>query len=516
MFDDLVSVATGARGGAAIAAWARVEAAACARRLAAMVAILDARQGADGSAEREQWYLDNWAAVCAELGAAQQVTSAVASNQLLVATALRDRLPKIAAVFADGALSYPLVSAIVWRTALIRDPAARAAVDSALADAVSAWPAMSQQRTIDTIDVIVARHDPHAVRRTQARARSRGVSIDVDDASGTATLWGELFATDAKTLDKRLHTLAQGVCDGDPRTLDQRRADALGALATGADRLACLCQSTDCPAAPSAPAPSAAVIFVVAHQDTITDDSAPACAQDQALDGQTPPMFDKPVRELTLTEALTDTDPGEPAATAPGVMIDGPVLAGPIIRRLALAARIKHVLHPGAAPPEPRYAPSAALADFVRCRDLTCRFPGCDEPATGCDLDHTIAYPAGPTCASNLKCLCRKHHLLKTFYSGPGGWSDQQSPDGTVVWTAPGGQRHTTLPGSHLLFPELCTPTTPVPATTARSHQSPNTGLTMPRRATTRATARSQRITAERRLNETDPQRTPLDHTPPF
>ena len=198
------------------------------------------------------------------------------------------------------------------------------------------------------------------------------------------------------------------------------------------------------------------MIFVVAREDTLTEDSAAAHTQDQALDGVAPPLFDTPVRELTLAEALTDTDPGEPAATAPGVMIGGPVLAGPIIRRLALAARIKQVLHPGAAPPEPRYTPSAALANFVRCRDLTCRFPGCDEPATGCDLDHTIAYPLGPTCASNLKCLCRKHHLLKTFYSGDGGWRDRQLPDGTVMWTAPGGQGYRTRPGSQLLFPSLC------------------------------------------------------------
>ncbi|HET7739188.1 MAG TPA: HNH endonuclease, partial [Mycobacterium sp.] len=71
MFDESVAVASTARGGSAVAAWARVEAAACARRLAAMVAMLDARQSADDSASREQWYLDNWGAVCAEIGAAQ-------------------------------------------------------------------------------------------------------------------------------------------------------------------------------------------------------------------------------------------------------------------------------------------------------------------------------------------------------------------------------------------------------------------------------------------------------------
>ena len=58
----------------------------------------------------------------------------------------------------------------------------------------------------------------------------------------------------------------------------------------------------------------------------------------------------------------------------------------------------------------------AALVDFVRCRDLTCRWPGCDKPAYGCDLDHTVPYPLGPTHASNIKCYCRFQHLLKTFW----------------------------------------------------------------------------------------------------
>ena len=44
--------------------------------------------------------------------------------------------------------------------------------------------------------------------------------------------------------------------------------------------------------------------------------------------------------------------------------------------------------------PEPRYRPSTALDEFVRIRDLTCRFPGCDRPAEYCDLDHTMPWPA--------------------------------------------------------------------------------------------------------------------------
>ncbi|MET4426996.1 DUF222 domain-containing protein [Mycolicibacterium sp. 624] len=517
MFDQLMARAVSARGGAAVESWARVEAAACARRFAAMVAILDARYRAEGSAEREQWYLDNWGAVCAEIAAAQQITPGAASHQLLIATALRDRLPKVAAVFADGLVSHRLVSAIVWRTALIKDPDALVSVDSDLADAITDWPPMSEHKTIAEIDVLVDRHDPHAVRRAQNRARGRSVNVGLDDAGGLATLWGELFAPDAKALDNRLDALAATVCAGDPRTIDQRRADALGALATGADRLTCMCGDRDvCDATALARAGGSAVVFVITHDDTLTEQSEAAARHDAALDGQQPRLFDKPVRELTLAEALRDDDPGEPAATAPGVMLGGPTLAGPIIRRLALTARIKRVIHPGAAPPEPGYTPSQKLADFVRCRDLTCRFPGCAHPADRCDLDHTIAHPAGPTCASNLKCLCRFHHLLKTFWSGDGGWHDRQHVDGTVTWTAPSGQIHTTRPGSQLLFPSLCAPTAPVTATAAARGTVANTGLTMPRRQSTRAEDRRRRIAQERQLNEDQALLAMVDSSPPF
>jgi hypothetical protein len=52
----------------------------------------------------------------------------------------------------------------------------------------------------------------------------------------------------------------------------------------------------------------------------------------------------------------------------------------------------------------------------VRCRDLTCRWPGCDRPALDCDLDHTIPHAVGgPTHASNLKCYCRTQQLWNTL-----------------------------------------------------------------------------------------------------
>lgn len=180
--------------------------------------------------------------------------------------------------------------------------------------------------------------------------------------------------------------------------------------------------------------------------------------------------------------------------------------AAELVAELAKTATLVPLVHPGDAPPEPGYAPSKALADFVRCRDLTCRWPGCDEPATNCDLDHTIPYAAGgPTHASNLKCYCRTHHLVKTFW----GWRDQQLPDGTLILTSPSGHTYVSTPGSALLFPSLCHFSGGIPAPEADppyDHCDQRTAM-MPKRRRTRAQDRAYRIATERRQNHAARQR---------
>ena len=551
MFESLVSCAAGTSGAGAVAAWARVESAACARKVAAMAVLFQTAHAAEGSAERDLWCTDTWDAVSAHLGAALRITTGAASNQLLIAVALHERFPLVAAVFADGLITYSLVRTVVQRGALVVDPDALQELDGLLAEALSTREPMSVATAEKTIDGFVAQVDPQAVIRTETRARGRSVEIGEEDGSGMATVFATLFAHDAKAFDRRIDALARTVCPADPRTLDQRRADAVGALGHGADRLACLCGTEECPAGENPPS-TGVVVYVIAHADTLappaapeppppppvpdrpvdvssddddgchdhesaedvegaTDDSVilddavahhdstgepPTPAGERtALDGKPPAMFSTPLRELTLTEALTPT-PGRPASLRPAAMMGGQFLPGAIACRAAIGATITPVVHPGQAPPEPRYRPSKKLADFVRCRDLTCRFPGCRAPATNCDVDHTIPWPCGPTAASNLKCLCRRHHLLKTFWGGQSGWREEQLDDGTIIWTAPDGRRHVTTPGSRVLFPELSEPTaTVVAAGVPTSHTA---GLTMPRRTTTRAAERIRRVRRER------------------
>ena len=498
-FDGLVREAFESRGAAGVGAWARVENASAARRLAAMADVLAARLAAVDSAERDQWCLDNWDSVSAEVAAGQGVSLGVAANQLLVAWELRERMPRVAEVFAAGQLSYRLVTAVVARTRLITDTDAQAKVDTEIAARAAGWATLSKVKLEAEIDFWVDRYDPHALVRSEQSSRSRHVDVaQAGNGTGVAWITGALFAGDGAALDKRLDEMARGVCDGDPRTLDQRRADALGALAAKADRLACACNSENCPAGERVP--GVVVVHVIAEEASVSDDTA------VQLDGQQPmhPGSDKPLREMTIAEALAPPPPNGPAAGSPALIIGGGIIPAPLVAaKLAGSATIRRLVHPGQSPPEQRYIPSRALADFVRCRDITCRFPGCDVPADRCDIDHTIPYAdGGPTQASNLKCECRKHHLLKTFWVGTGGWSEVQSPDGTVVWTAPGGQTYTTVPGSRVLFPTLCTPTAPIVVRPSATVRSPGAGAAMPRRRRTRAQERADRIAELRAQND--------------
>lgn len=435
-----------------MSAAARAENTASARRLAAIGDLYETL-APDDDTEKLCWAIDGHLSLVAEVATALAISRKRAEAQVKMAITLRTRLPQVAAVYATGVLDHRMIATIVARTELITDPTLMARIDTQLAHKAARWVRLSGPKIEQRIDQVIASCDPIGVRDPDRPRRDRYVDI-TPTQPGMGGVWANIDALAATAWDTLLNTRAEQRCPADTRTKDQRRADAFAAIATG-QHPPCHCDNPACPArtAPTTAATVGLTIHVIA--DTTT------------LDGES-----------------------ERPAYLPGYG----ALPADILKDLAATANRRELRIPAGA--QPGYRPAAALADFIRCRDMTCRFPGCDAPAWDCDIDHTVPYPAGPTHPSNLKCLCRFHHLLKTFHTG---WHDHQLPDGTVIWSTPTGHTYLTEPEGAHWFPALASPTgtpatTPTPATRGRCHK-------MPRRSRSRTDEHTRRINAERAAN---------------
>lgn len=474
---------------AAIGGWARTSAAAEARKLSAIAELV--RRRTAGGGEHPEWACDDWDAAAAEVSCALTLGHGRALGQLDLAVTLRDRLPKVGRRFLSGEISAREVSAIAWRTLLVRDQAALAALDDALADRAAKWGPLSQYKLEQAIDKTVAEVDPDAVRRTRNSARGRSFTVgDRDDDTATTAVFGRLSTTDAALLEQRLTAMAKSVCEDDPRTLAQRRADSVGAIAAGSGVLQCHCGDQDCSAAAVDDGRASSVVIHVIAEQRALDEPA-----DGLLDGRG--VFP----DATDEQCENENDQSRVAASQSAGVIPGRhggIVPAPLLAELvARGAKVRFLKRPSGQP-EGHYRPSAALDEFVRIRDLTCRFPGCDRPAVLADIDHTNPWPAGGTHPGNLKCYCRTHHLVKTFWPD---WWDEQRPDGTVRLTTPTGHTYTTKPFSAVLFPAWNTETAPTAAEPQIRSAAPGRQLMMPTRRTSRAKAREYRINAERALN---------------
>ena len=159
-----------------------------------------------------------------------------------------------------------------------------------------------------------------------------GATVDVIAlGDGTAKVDGIVAAEAGVAFDKRLTELASAVCRDDPRTVDQRRSDALKAMAEGR-RLGCQCGAADCP--------------------NKSDDTAPT------------------VRIVVNVIAGAETVLG--SGSEPGYIEGYGVIDAEQVRALAEKASVRILEEPAVSPAEAlRYQPSAAVERWVRMRDMT-------------------------------------------------------------------------------------------------------------------------------------------------
>jgi hypothetical protein len=121
--------------------------------------------------------------------------------------------------------------------------------------------------------------------------------------------------------------------------------------------------------------------------------------------------------------------------------------------RVSDRPRLRERAHP-AGTPGPYRVPTR-LRRLLTLRSPRCEWPGCGCAATGCDQDHDLAHPYGPTCACQLGPLCRRHHRVKQAIM-----SKQRTRDAGVRWTSPTGRTWLSPPQHQPPLP----PTRPLPA----------------------------------------------------
>ncbi|PQP53212.1 DUF222 domain-containing protein, partial [Mycolicibacterium austroafricanum] len=197
---------------------AAIERAACeesragARKSAAIAALVHESVTFDDV--RDQWVWDSWAETACELGAVLNTSYRRASAQMRIAVALRDRLPKVAALFAAGRLSARLIGQVTWRTRLVQDPHLLALLDTAMAEKATRWEPLSDDKLTAALDAVIERYDPDAVIR--AREHVSGLDFRVgasDDPDALVMVWGKILGCDAAVLAARIAELLKGLCD---------------------------------------------------------------------------------------------------------------------------------------------------------------------------------------------------------------------------------------------------------------------------------------------------------------
>ncbi|MFE3192911.1 DUF222 domain-containing protein [Nocardia sp. NPDC059240] len=427
-----------------------------------------------------------------EIGVALKVSQGTADGLIGLGLDLENRCTATREAFAAGRIDLAQTRAITKSLTNTSDDLLAELEPSLAAYAENAEP----QRIRRTARRRLLEADPagQAARRKSAEA-DRYVSITAHD-DGTALLDGVLPAAGGQTLYERLREMAsRECCAKDPRTVAQRRADALVALADGTGRLLCQCALEDCPRAVTGDIPVArkALVQVGVSAETLAglQDNPALLSGLGAID----PDLARQIARHARFEIITDPRPATTSTTfrATATPTAAPLIATTLTNGITTGAATGTATTAGAETgsavagatslpattwhaentdhtTELRYRPGAHTARQARAIDGICRAPGCHIPAAASDLDHqdrfdhTNPHAGGRTTEDNLGARCRRHHRLKTLADNhANGWTVRHHPGRVVEWRTPTGESAITEPeGSLYLFP-----TTVVPPVTA-------------------------------------------------
>lgn len=471
----------------------------------------------DQDPSQDERVFDAYTNTAARLSAVRRVGQRSSEATVGVALALVWRIPLVGLCLRDGIITDWQFKLLVSRTDLIEGTEYAHEVDAEIAAELRRNGVWSYERLKGMADLIIFGHDPEAVRRARQAAEDDRRVWTSAKGDGMSEFGVIASAEEIILAGEAIDALARSVCKLDPRTMDQRRSDAV--ICRLQQRLfECGCEQEDCdaemPEQDVSERQAQIVLNVICasenlEEDRPCDDESP---DDDRPDDDRPADSNAPADSSGTGDEGADDEGADDAgdggandvAGATGSASSGAAGSGnraarrgngrgrpkmsrgrtstrsgfldgygvisaahvdQIARRSGLV--IRYLNRDPEAPlptyqPADKYRPSAALDTYVRVRDGYCTFPGCAKRAWRCQIDHVTEFDhdhpedGGQTCACNTDLKCLFHHLLKTF----GDWVDDIyiDEDGFthVMYRTPEGLVFDSGGyGNERLFPEL-------------------------------------------------------------